>query len=137
MCILPLYASERAVRIITNSACKRFRGGNAEAPLAIVGDSSLLDRKWQRAIEIMFLPSPKIFTKTESDFTTLEHRLRKLACPNSAVTIVLADDRGAERKSRQVRDVTLAEIQFALVISHCLGDVLSRRCEGTFLARQK
>ena len=49
--------------------------------------------------EITFLPSPKTFTKTEFDFTTLEHRLRELAFLNSGVTLVLTDLRGAEPKT--------------------------------------
>ncbi len=49
--------------------------------------------------EITFLPSTKTFTKTEFDFTTLEHRLRELAFLNSGVTLVLTDLRGAEPKT--------------------------------------
>ena len=36
-----------------------------------------------------FLPSSKIFTKTEFDFTTIEHRLRGLAYLNIGVTVAL------------------------------------------------
>ena len=49
--------------------------------------------------EITFLPSTETFTKTEFDFTTLEHRLRELAFLNSGVTLVLNDARGVEPKS--------------------------------------
>ena len=49
--------------------------------------------------EITFLPSTNTFTKTEFDFTTLEHRLRELAFLNSGVTLVLTDLRGAEPKT--------------------------------------
>jgi DNA gyrase subunit B len=71
----------------------RFRHGDAEAPLKIVGDGG--DK---RGTEVTFLPSTQTFTKTEFDFATLEHRLRELAFLNSGVTIVLADLRGVEKK---------------------------------------
>ncbi len=45
------------------------------------------------------MPSPATFTKTEFDFTTLEHRLRELAFLNSGVTLVLTDLREGEPKS--------------------------------------
>jgi len=71
----------------------RFRNGDAEAPLKVVGDV-----KDKRGTEVTFLPSPVTFTKTEFDFATLEHRLRELAFLNSGVTILLADKRGVEKK---------------------------------------
>jgi DNA gyrase subunit B len=71
----------------------RFRHGEAEAPLRIVGDGG--DK---RGTEVTFLPSTQTFTKTEFDYATLEHRLRELAFLNSGVTIVLADLRGVEKK---------------------------------------
>src|SRR3546814_10394092 len=52
----------------------RFRGGDAEVPLAVQGDAS--DRS---GTQITFMPSTKIFTMTDFDFATLEHRLRELA----------------------------------------------------------
>jgi DNA gyrase subunit B len=51
----------------------RFRNGDAEAPLAVVG--------------------PATFTRTEFDFSVLERRLRELAFLNSGLTIVLRDER--------------------------------------------
>jgi DNA gyrase subunit B len=72
----------------------RFRHGEAEAPLKVVGDAS----KDQRGTEVTFLPSTQTFTKTEFDYATLEHRLRELAFLNSGTTIVLADHRGVEKK---------------------------------------
>ncbi|HTP77415.1 MAG TPA: DNA topoisomerase (ATP-hydrolyzing) subunit B [Rhizomicrobium sp.] len=71
----------------------RFRHGDAEAPLKVVGDAPGM-----RGTEVTFLPSPQTFTKTEFDFATLEHRLRELAFLNSGVTIVLTDKRGVEAK---------------------------------------
>jgi DNA gyrase subunit B len=71
----------------------RFRHGDAEAPLKMVGPAGE-----NRGTEVTFLPSTQTFTKTEFDFATLEHRLRELAFLNSGVTIVLADLRGVEKK---------------------------------------
>ncbi|MBU6471715.1 MAG: DNA topoisomerase (ATP-hydrolyzing) subunit B [Alphaproteobacteria bacterium] len=75
----------------------RFRHGDAEAPLKVVGEAG--DK---RGTEVTFLPSPRTFTKTEFDFATLEHRLRELAFLNSGVTIVLADKRGVEKKEAKL-----------------------------------
>ncbi len=69
----------------------RFRMGDAEAPLEIVGDAGE-----ETGSEIIFLPSQKIFSATEFDFETLEHRLRELAFLNSGVHITLRDLRGVE-----------------------------------------
>ena len=71
----------------------RFRDGDPEAPLKIVGEAPGQARHGSD------VPAqPKTFTKTEFDFATLEHRLRELAFLNSGVTIVLADQRGVEKK---------------------------------------
>jgi len=75
-----------------------FVNGNADAPLAAVGDAG--DR---RGTEVTFLPSPETFSRTEFDFATLEHRLRELAFLNSGVTIVLTDRRGVEPKEVELR----------------------------------
>src|SRR5499427_4865305 len=82
----------------------RFRDGVPEAPLAAVGPAPAwpagANREGQATgTEITFLPSPHTFSKTEFDFTTLEHRLRELAFLNSGVTLVLNDLRGVEPKS--------------------------------------
>jgi DNA gyrase subunit B len=78
----------------------RFHDGVPEAPLAEVGPSPVEeDGKVKTGTEITFLPSTKTFSKTDFDFTTLEHRLRELAFLNSGVTLVLADQREAEPKS--------------------------------------
>ncbi len=70
-----------------------FTNGEADAPLAVVRDSH--DK---RGTEVTFLPSPEIFTKTDFDYSTIEHRLRELAFLNSGVRILLADKRGVEPK---------------------------------------
>ena len=81
----------------------RFHDGVPEAPLAEVGPAPALPPGSKREVmsgtEITFLPSTKTFTKTEFDFTTLEHRLRELAFLNSGVTLVLTDLRGTEPKT--------------------------------------
>jgi DNA gyrase subunit B len=72
----------------------RFKDGDPEAPLAIVGDAG--DRT---GTEVTFWPSAKTFTKRDFDYATLEHRLRELAFLNSGVTLELVDARGVEPKS--------------------------------------
>jgi DNA gyrase subunit B len=59
----------------------RFRDGVPEAPLAEVGPAPAWPAGSNReglatGTEITFLPSTETFTKTEFDFTTLEHLLR-------------------------------------------------------------
>ncbi len=71
----------------------RFRLGVAEAPLAVVGDAGE-----RLGTEVTFLPSPTIFSMTEFDYETLEHRLRELAFLNSGVTIKFSDARGVEHR---------------------------------------
>ena len=68
----------------------RFRNGDAEAPLAVVGSGT-----HRNGTEVTFKPSPATFTHTEFDFALLERRLRELAFLNSGVTIVLRDERHA------------------------------------------
>ncbi len=69
----------------------RFRMGDAEAPLQVVGDAN-----GRRGTAVRFLVSPAIFTKTEYDRKTIEHRLRELAFLNSGVRIVFKDHRGPD-----------------------------------------
>ncbi len=69
----------------------RFAGGDAVAPLEVVGDSG-----GRTGTEITFLPTRDIFSMTEFDFATLEHRLRELAFLNSGVRVTLRDERGVE-----------------------------------------
>ena len=72
----------------------RFRLGDAEKDLQLVGDAP----EGKRGTEVTFRPSTDIFSKTDFDFATLEHRLRELAFLNSGVRVVLTDERGAEPK---------------------------------------
>ncbi len=69
----------------------RFRDGDPEADLAPFGETGS-----RTGTEIRFLPSPDIFSQTEFEFQTLEHRLRELAFLNSGAYIVLRDRRHVE-----------------------------------------
>jgi DNA gyrase subunit B len=86
-----------------NEYYMRFKDGDPEAPLKVVGKALTVDRQGKTApktgTEITFWPSPQTFTKTEFDFATLEHRLRELAFLNSGVTLELTDARGVEPKT--------------------------------------
>jgi DNA gyrase subunit B len=75
----------------------RFRHGDAEAPLKVMGDAA-----GKKGTKVTFLPSKETFTKVEFDFATLEHRLRELAFLNSGVRIVLSDLRGPEPKVEEM-----------------------------------
>jgi DNA gyrase subunit B len=66
----------------------RFRHGDADAPLAVIGPSTQ-----HSGTQVTFKPSPGTFTKTEFDYTLLERRLRELAFLNSGMTIILRDER--------------------------------------------
>jgi len=72
----------------------RFRSGDAEAPLVDAGPAPVsAEQRQATGTQLTFLPSPGIFTKTEFDFATLEHRLRELAFLNSGVRLRLTDSR--------------------------------------------
>jgi len=73
----------------------RFRNGDAEAPLKVVGDAPAA----KKGTRVTFLPSPETFKITEFDFDTLEHRFRELAFLNSGVRLLLTDARHEEEKS--------------------------------------
>ncbi|MBC7520608.1 MAG: DNA gyrase subunit B, partial [Sandarakinorhabdus sp.] len=73
----------------------RFRHGDAEAPLKIVGPAP----EGKRGTRVTFLPSPATFKIIEFDFAKLEHRFRELAFLNSGVRLHLADARHAEQQS--------------------------------------
>src|SRR5437762_3214067 len=100
------FSSQLDLRIFSTSSewFMRFHDGVPEAPLAQLGPSPSWSEGSAReglatGTEITFLPSTATFTKTEFDFTTLEHRLRELAFLNSGVTLVLTDLREAEPKT--------------------------------------
>ncbi len=69
----------------------RFENGDPVAPLESRGPA--LGRSGS---SITFLPTPRIFTMTNFDCATLEHRLRELAFLNSGVQLILTDARGPE-----------------------------------------
>lgn len=70
----------------------RFRHGDAEAPLKVVGPTE------KRGTRVTFLPSPETFKITDFEFDNLEHRFRELAFLNSGVRLVLQDARHDELK---------------------------------------
>ncbi len=79
----------------------RFRHGDPEAPLRVVGPAP----EGKRGTQVTFMPSTgpegsdATFKRvTEFDFATLEHRLRELAFLNSGVRIKLTDRRGIEER---------------------------------------
>jgi DNA gyrase subunit B len=74
----------------------RFHLGEPEADLAVVGDAV------KTGTEVTFLPSDTIFTGTEFNFDTLEHRLRELAFLNSGVKIRLVDNRHVETREEEM-----------------------------------
>lgn len=76
----------------------RCRMGEADAPIAVVGTADRPAGNARRGTEITFLPSAKIFTKLEFNFSTIEHRLRSLAYLNASASIALSDRRGSESK---------------------------------------
>ena len=79
----------------------RFRHGEAEAPLKVVGKA-----EGKRGTRVTFLPSTEkvkgdggtFKNHTEFDFDKLEHRYRELAFLNSGVRLVLVDARHEERR---------------------------------------
>jgi DNA gyrase subunit B len=99
-------SSTLEMRIFRNGSewFMRFHDGVPEAPLKEEGPAPNWPEGSKRqgqktGTEITFLPSLQTFTKTEFDFTTLEHRLRELAFLNGGVTLALTDLRGIEPKS--------------------------------------
>jgi DNA gyrase subunit B len=76
----------------------RFRHGDAEAPLKIVGPAP----EGKKGTRVTFLPSPETFKIVEFDFDQLEHRFRELAFLNSGVRLVLVDARHEERVEHEL-----------------------------------
>ncbi len=83
-----------------------FTHGNADAPLAVVGNydarQSAGTFEGRSGSEVTFMPSSETFTMVEFDYGTLEHRLRELAFLNSGVRIVLTDARHADVKVQEL-----------------------------------
>jgi DNA gyrase subunit B len=80
-----------------NEHFMRFRNGEREEPLKVVGEAGA-----KRGTRVRFLPSPETFTQTEFSHSTLEHRLRELAFLNSGGRIILKDDRHAPPKVEEM-----------------------------------
>src|SRR5205823_13291272 len=76
----------------------RFRHGDAEAPLKVVGPAP----EGKKGTKVTFLPSPETFKIIEFDFERLEHRFRELAFLNSGVRLILADARHEERVEHEL-----------------------------------
>jgi DNA gyrase subunit B len=72
----------------------RFRHGDAENPLKIVGQAPA----GKKGTKVTFLPSSDTFKIVEFDFDTLEHRFRELAFLNSGVRLLLIDARHEEER---------------------------------------
>ncbi|MGK2908323.1 MAG: DNA topoisomerase (ATP-hydrolyzing) subunit B [Sphingobium sp.] len=74
----------------------RFRNGDAEAPLKVLGDAPT----GKKGTKVTFMFSTETFKNvTEYDFDKLEHRYRELAFLNSGVRLFLTDARHEESKT--------------------------------------
>ena len=71
-----------------------FKDGEVEKPLGVVGDAGE-----KTGSQVTFMPSRDVFSLTEFDLSTLEHRLRELAFLNSGVSLTLTDARHVEPKT--------------------------------------
>jgi DNA gyrase subunit B len=71
----------------------RFRHGEAEAPLAVLGEAP-----GKKGTHVTFMPAIETFKLIEFEFERLEHRLRELAFLNSGVRLQLKDSRGVEER---------------------------------------
>ena len=72
----------------------RFEDGNTVKHLVEVGEAV-----GKHGTKVTFHPSKEIFTQTEFNFDTLEHRIRELAFLNSGVHLRLIDERSSEAKT--------------------------------------
>jgi DNA gyrase subunit B len=74
----------------------RFRSGDAEAPLKVLGPAP----EGKKGTKVTFMFSTDTFKNvTEYDFDKLEHRYRELAFLNSGVRLFLTDARHEESKT--------------------------------------
>ena len=74
----------------------RFRHGDAEAPLKVLGPAA----PGQKGTKVTFMFSTDTFKNvTDYDFDKLEHRYRELAFLNSGVRLFLTDARHEESKT--------------------------------------
>ena len=71
----------------------RCRSGEPDAPMTVVGTADQPDGSLRRGTEVTFLPSGKVFSKTEFDFKTIENRLRDLAYLDVRAKITISDRR--------------------------------------------
>lgn len=76
----------------------RFRHGDAEKPLKVVGPAP----EGKKGTKVTFLPSPDTFKITDFDFEQLEHRYRELAFLNSGVRLILIDARHDQRVEHEL-----------------------------------
>lgn len=70
-----------------------FSRGLTAKPLQILGETE------ETGTKVHFVPDPEIFSDTVYKFEILKHRLRELAFLNRGITIVLSDEREAEKRS--------------------------------------
>lgn len=74
----------------------KFENGTPVEPLAVINQNLQ-----KRGTEITFMPSKKVFSHTNFNFSVLEHRLRELSFLNSGVSILLSDKRVDSPKEHQ------------------------------------
>ncbi len=70
-----------------------FKDGEVDQSLEVVGDAG--DKS---GTQVTFVASHDVFTNTEYNFATLEHRLRELAFLNSGVALTITDARHVDPK---------------------------------------
>ena len=100
-----------------------YRHGVAEAPLAVVGDTS------HRGTEIRFHPSAETFRNIEFHFDILAKRLRELAFLNSGLTIHLKDERCGQDITYFYEGGVKAFVEFLNTNTKSVNDVFHFRSE--------